>query len=719
MRNRTREALFVADIGLILSQKQPLQTTLARCVEAMVERFDAAFARIWTFNQATQTLELQASAGLYTHLDGPHSRIRLGEYKIGRIAKERRPHLTNDVLNDPLVHDKEWAKGEGMVAFAGYPLLLGDTLVGVVAMFSRQSIPESTLQTLEAIARPIALAIEQAPVEQALKEQTEIVRIVNRVGQTLAAELDLQTLVQAVTDAATTLTGAQFGAFFYNLIDERGELYSLYTLSGVPREAFSKFPMPRNTHIFGPTFRGEGIVRSDDITKEPEYGQSSPYFGMPPGHLPVRSYLAVPVISRMGNVLGGLFFGHSETGVFTEREAQLISGLAAQAAIAMDNAKLYTEVTSQRERLRVTLASIGDGVIVTDAESRVTFLNSVAEALTGWMDGEARGKPLEDVFRIVREGTYERAENPVSRVLRDGYVVGLANHTVLLRRDGREIAIDDSAAPIMDDPDQLSGVVLVFRDITERRRAEQEREALLRLEQMARVEAEKANALKLTFLGMVSHELRTPLASIKGFLSTLLASDVQWEPAQQREFLTIADQETDKLTELVSQLLDVSRLQAGTLTIQPEHQSLAQVVDVARAQLITLAAQHALVLDLPEDLPAVCADAQRIAQVLVNLVQNAARYSPDGTMIHVQARSIGNYVQVDVSDEGIGIPDALRESVFEAFRQINRGSGQAGAGLGLAICKGVVEAHGGSIWVQDRPGPGTTIAVTLPTSCAG
>jgi PAS domain S-box-containing protein len=191
---------------------------------------------------------------------------------------------------------------------------------------------------------------ERQRAEATLREQTEIIETVNRVGQTLAGELDVHKLVQAVTDAATDISNAQFGSFFYNVLDESGESYMLYTLSGVPREAFAHFPMPRNTDIFAPTFKGEGTVLIPDVKQDPRYGKNSPYYGMPEGHLPVTSYLAVPVVSRSGEVYGGLFFGHPEEGVFTERAARIIEGLAAQAAIAMDNARLFDAV--QRERIK-------------------------------------------------------------------------------------------------------------------------------------------------------------------------------------------------------------------------------------------------------------------------------------------------------------------------------------------------------------------------------
>lgn len=177
--------------------------------------------------------------------------------------------------------------------------------------------------------------------QTALRRQNEALETIHRVGQAVAAELDRDKLVKLVTDAATQLSGAQFGAFFYNVVNEQGEAYTLYTVSGAPREEFSKFPMPRKTQVFGPTFAGNGVVRSDDITQDPRYGKNAPYRGMPAGHLPVVSYLAVPVISRAGEVLGGLFFGHPAAGRFTQREETVVIGLAAQAAIAIDNAQLF------------------------------------------------------------------------------------------------------------------------------------------------------------------------------------------------------------------------------------------------------------------------------------------------------------------------------------------------------------------------------------------
>ena len=190
---------------------------------------------------------------------------------------------------------------------------------------------------------------ERGVVQKRLEEETEIVEAINRIGAILSAELEQDKLVQIVTDAATDLTGAEFGAFFYNVLDASGGSYMLYALSGVPREKFENFPMPRATDLFGPTFRGEATIRLADVKKDPRYGKHGPYFGMPEGHLPVTSYLAVSVTSRDGTVIGGLFFGHHLEGVFTERHERIVEGLAGQIAIAMDNSRLYEQA---REALR-------------------------------------------------------------------------------------------------------------------------------------------------------------------------------------------------------------------------------------------------------------------------------------------------------------------------------------------------------------------------------
>lgn len=596
------------------------------------------------------------------------------------------------------------------------------------------------------------------------------------------------------------------------------------------------------------------------------------------------SVMIVPLEAR-GRVLGALTLICSESGrAFEQQDLDLAQELAHRAALAVDNAQLYRNMNAQREWLSVTLNSIGDAVIVTDTQGRVTFMNAITEELTGWQEDDALTQPVERVFVLVDEITGEQLENPAVRVLASQESTDFSTSPLLVTKNGERIPVDDSCAPIRDGDGRLRGTVLVFREVTARREAEKQIEEalervldlytvsrqinslssppeilqavvksrylqgisqasiavfdrpwtdeepaesieviahwlhdqdgsrvgmvydvdqyglaqfcdrdepvivrnvqthpyfsdsvknllrslgstslimfplvaagkwygmmaihwsepysagaritrhvqgiadqlsgavynsrLLESEAAARRRAEEADALKLKFLAMISHELRTPLTSIQGFASTLLADDVEWGADSQHDFLQIISEESDKLTDLISQLLDLSRLEAGMLSIEPEPEPFGDVVETALPQLAVLSVNHDLLLDLPEQALVVNADENRIGQVLSNLVGNAARYAPPGTPIRVGAEPVGDYLRVSVSDEGPGIPPDERENVFEAFRQANTHKDKVqGAGLGLAIARGLVEAHGGHIWIDEYNGPGTTFTFTLP-----
>ena len=239
---------------------------------------------------------------------------------------------------------------------------------------------------------------------------------------------------------------------------------------------------------------------------------------------------------------------------------------------------------------------------------------------------------------------------------------------------------------------------------------------LLEIEAESRHEAEHANEIKTRFLAMISHELRTPLTSIKGFTTTLLAEDVTWEAEEQRDFIQTIEQEANRLQELIDHLLDLSRLEAGMLPIELKPHSLQEIIVDVLPQFKVMTQKHALSLRLPANLPTIFVDPKRIAQVLVNLVHNAVMYTPDGTEIILTASTRGQFLQISVIDRGPGIPPAERKRVFQAFRRgIHEEDGNGkGAGLGLAICKGLVEAHGGRIWIKKQTAPGTTISFTIP-----
>jgi PAS domain S-box-containing protein len=299
----------------------------------------------------------------------------------------------------------------------------------------------------------------------------------NELARTISSDLELERIVQLVTDSATKLSGAQFGAFFYNIADESGERLTLYTLAGAPREAFERFGVPRNTAVFEPTFRGTAIVRSDDIRLDPRYGRNSPHQGMPEGHLPVVSYLAVPVTSRSGEVHGGLFFGHERPGIFTQEAEDIVVGIAAHAAIAIDNASLLR--TAQIELARRKQAELNsrrfaqivqssqDAIVGKNLEGTITSWNPGAESLFGYTPDEIVGKPITTLF----PSELEAEEADIIDKIRRGQRIE-HYETVRRRKDGTLIDISLTISPVMDSDGTVIGASKIARDITERKRAE-------------------------------------------------------------------------------------------------------------------------------------------------------------------------------------------------------------------------------------------------------
>ncbi|KQQ86886.1 hypothetical protein ASF77_19550 [Massilia sp. Leaf139] len=547
-----------------------------------------AVERDWTDGKAASLAgEVRALAAF-----GPALIDRLRQGQVLQI---------DDVGSDPLA--APYAAGYasiGVRALIVVPIIEAGRLAAVFYLHETRPRDWSAREVAlaEDVARQTREAVRRARVEETLRDETRILEVLNRTGQALASTLDGDMLLQAITDAGTQLSGARFGAFFYTTQDERGESLLLYTVSGAPREAFARFAhfdvdAPRPTAIFRPTFQNEGIVRSDDITLDPRYGQSAPHHGMPEGHLPVRSYLAVPVVARSGAVLGGLFFGHPEPGVFSERTERIIAGVAAQAAVAMDNARLY------------------------------------------------------------------------------------------------EVA----------------------------RKSALERDALLQSERAARVEAERLSRTKDEFLAMLAHELRNPLAPISSS-SALLGIQFRDEPRVRQASAIIARQ-VKHMSRLIDDLLDVSRVTRGLVTLQVDEVDLCEVVRSALDQTQPLIAEksHRVELDLPSCPLTVRGDATRLIQAVANILNNAAKYTPPAGTIRVSLALDGGRARLQVRDNGSGMPPDLLPSVFDLFTQGARtlARSQGGLGLGLALVKKLVELHGGEVSAHSEGvGLGSVFTIALP-----
>jgi PAS domain S-box-containing protein len=385
-------------------------------------------------------------------------------------------------------------------------------------------------------------------------------------------------------------------------------------------------------------------------------------------------------------------------------------------------------LAEQREWLQTTLESIGDAVIATDPRGEIVFMNAVAEHLTGWRREDARGKACTEVFHIVNEVTRQPADNPVQRVLKEGVVIGLANHTLLIAADGTERPIDDSAAPIRHRDARIAGTVLVFRDVTDRRQVENERyaamlerERLLENERAARADAERANRLKDEFVAIVSHELRTPLNAMMGW-TEILAND-QSEAETRARAVEVLRRNTRLQAQLVSDLLDMSRMLSGKLRLDLQSVELPAVIRDA-VQTVQSAADNKgleVTTDLEEGVGIALADPARLQQVLCNLLLNAVKFTPRGGRVSVTLRQIDAAAEITVSDDGVGIRPELLSSIFDRFRQADSSTSRrfGGLGLGLAIVKQLVEMHGGTVRAaSDGEGRGASFTVSLAVGTA-
>ena len=397
------------------------------------------------------------------------------------------------------------------------------------------------------------------------------------------------------------------------------------------------------------------------------------------------------------------------------------------AALHAANDELETRVEQRTSELReseqslaTTLDSIGDAVIATDVQGRVVRMNRVAEHLTGWPLEDAQGQPLDKVFHIIAEETRQRAEDPATRVLREGLIVGLANHTALIARDGSERPIADSGAPIRDAQDRIRGVVLVFRDQTEERKMEQMRVESLQLEVQNR-QIQEGSRLKSEFLANMSHELRTPLNAIIGFTELLHDGRVNPESPQYHEFLGHILTSGRHLLQLINDVLDLSKVEAGKLQFHPESVDLSALVSEVLDILLTTAATKQIRIESTIDpaLTDIVLDAARFKQVLYNYISNALKFTSEGGHIVISLRPEPGddaAFRLEVQDTGIGIRAEDLHRLFVEFQQLDAGATKrySGSGLGLALTKRLVEIQGGTVGVRSTPGQGSIFNAVLP-----
>jgi PAS domain S-box-containing protein len=657
-----------ADVGEALIGTESLSVVLQECTEAIVQHLDAAFARIWTLDRAENVLTLRASAGLYTHLDGAHSRVKIGEFKIGRIAQSRKPHLTNDVLHDPEIGDPDWARREGMVAFAGYPMIVESRVVGVLALFSRQVLPDSVLIDLKPLGDGIALYIDRKEGEEALRESEERSRLLLASSSEGIYGVDLEGNCTFANPACVRMLGYTDAS---DLLGKPAhELFHHTRPDGTP--------YPREEcRIDKALATGKGVDVDDDV-----------FWRRDGSHFAVE-YRANPIRS------GGRRLGAVITFVDTTPRRR----------------------AEEAMRLRESaLRSIAQGVFITDPareDEPVSYVNAAFEQLTGYALREVKGRDIE----FLRG---PETDNAAVDELRAAYQEdrNVTVEVLFYRKDHSPFWATLSLAPVISTTGTVTHFVGVLTDITERKHIE---EQLLEAKQAA----EAANVAKSQFLASMSHELRTPLNAV------IMYSELLQEESEDRGLTDfLPDLEKIRLggkhlLALINGVLDLSKIEAGKMELSLEKFDVAQMMDEVVGTVQPLVGKKDNTLDVRcgPDLGEMYSDLTKVRQILFNLVSNSCKFTEKGTITleATRANEKGeDWITIRVGDTGIGMTPEQVAKLFQRFTQGDASTTRkyGGTGLGLAISKHFCEMMGGEVTVSSKAGEGSTFTVRLPARTA-
>ena len=506
--------------------------------------------------------------------------------------------------------------------------------------------------------------------------------------------LDLDTVLQEILDSARSLTDARYGVI--TTLDDAGQVEDFLTSGLTADENQLLREMPEGLKIF------EYLSNIPGPLRVPDFGSYTRSLGLAEFRPPTQMSACLGAsIRHRGESVGNIYLVKRELGQeFTREDEETLVMFASQAALVIFNAHRYRDEQRARADLETLINTSPVGVVVFDARTGVpvSFNRESRRIMGNLLTPGCSVEQLLDAITFRRADGREIAldECPLAQALSSSETVR-AEEVVIQVPDGRSVTALLNATPIRSQDGELESVVVTLQDMTP-------------LEELGRLRAD--------LLGIVSHELRLPLTSIRGSATTLLDTSSDLAPAELRQFLQIIVEQVDHMRELIGDLLDVARIETGTLPVSPEPAEVASLVDRARNTFLSGGGRNNLDLDLAPDLPLVMADRQRIVQVLGNLLSNAARHSLESSVIRVTAVQEDLHVAVSVADEGTGIS---AERLPHLFRKVSRTDGETeksgigGSGLGLAICKGIVEAHGGRIWAEsDGPGRGARFTFTMP-----
>jgi PAS domain S-box-containing protein len=676
---RTRQARVERGffrIAAVLGQSLSLGETLEAVAQAANEALGGSFVAV--LMPRAGTLELAAGSSVPTPLAEELERGLPDSAAVLRTAAAEGRVVASPDIGEDDRFGPSWAEAARQ---AGYKALLAVPIAepregsnGLVLVFftGERRFSDEDLELSRHLAGAARGALERSELFEAERTARALSQQLARTGSLLATELDPDAVLGEVVQQAPELLTADACAI--RTVEADDLVVSAVTGDGLDGAIGTR--APATAWLSGDVYQSRAPVAIEDASGDDRLLAADPVLAA--GYC---AYLGVPLSGPERALHGVLAVYSRRPRRWRPEEAEALLALAANTSAALSNAELYSRVSLEKERSVAILANIADGIVAVDREGRVVLWNSAAQQITGVPEEDALGRTVPEVLQRTFEGAPEHGPGP---------------RLVSIPRGGDELWLSLSEAVMRDPAGAVAGRIFAFRDISADRMVEE---------------------VKSDFVAAVSHELRTPLTSIYGFAETLLRQDVLFGEEERRTFLGYIASESERLTSIVDQLLNVARLDAGDLQVEPEQVDVGSVLSEV-VETVETTNGHRFEVDLPDEPLAAEADRDKVRQVFSILVENALKYSPHGGTVTVGARRKEDTVEVRVVDEGIGIPAAEQQRIFRKFYRAESSTrdGAGGTGLGLFIAKELVTAMGGRIWVDSAEGEGSSFAFELPVA---